>query len=84
MLGGGTTSWPRFQPLVCPQQGYVDKVGWSVSFELSGSTCPCPAHPAALTSPRDGSSEIVLLPRGLINQSFYGDGSHRMSASLSE
>lgn len=67
-------------PLVCPPQGYIDKAGWSVSFELSGSTCLCPAHPAALTSPRDGSSEIVLLPRGFINQSFYGDGSYRMPA----
>ena len=48
---GRTMSWPRFQPLVCPRQGYVDKAGWAVSFELSGSTCPCPDRPVALTGP---------------------------------
>lgn len=49
----------------------------AVSSELSGWTNLSLAHPCGPHEPRYRSSKIFLLPNGVINQSFYRNGSHK-------
>lgn len=47
-------------------------------------TSRSPSHPHGPHQLRYGSSEIILLPHGVINQSLYRDGSHKTPTSLSK
>lgn len=68
------------------QQGCVDRVPTpqpprsveqAVGSELSGWTNLSLTHPCSPHEPRYRSSMVSLLPNGVINQSFYRDGSHK-------
>lgn len=65
-----------------PRQGCADKAGASAEgcqFRAVRLDEPLPCSSHGPHKPRYGSSRIVLLPNGVINQSFYRDGSHKTS-----